>query len=262
MVVLAHAAGVASGTGGDDGLRQVRIPLPGCGTLVRHVEGLPCPCDCHTHRPTGTLRCYTCCPVTRKKLNIAACRCLCHVVPEVDCGDLTYACCDAPRSEGETDSSPHAPTADELDGSDIDEDLGRWPFDRTLYFRQQEKGQGRSMNDTFHLRMTLEGHPEEVDMFHLLLFSVDPGYPVIPMRKLNDLTPFCTRCDGMVWKGAIMTPEEIRKAARQAGVRVKIHSYRKGYKCGAATLEHRSLPPVLQPDPPAVGAAGGDGDGA
>jgi hypothetical protein len=129
-------------------------------------------------------------------------------------------CCKDFCYKGETDEEPL-----DIGPSDV------YPWNTTIGSRR------RTMADTMHLHMTVEGPPTGVDLFHIILFKCDKEYPRNPMAKPGDKIKKCTKCHGIVWPNMIFKPEDVVRAAKDASlgcggkVEVKVHSWRKQKKC-------------------------------
>jgi hypothetical protein len=94
-----------------------------------------------------------------------------------------------------------------------------------LSYRQNRKTIPMQAQETVHFKLELRGSRDEIDLFHAILNLCDSDYPLDPFRKNTAIPPKCTNCGGYVWKNAIVTPVDIKKAARQAGINVKVRTY-------------------------------------
>lgn len=197
-----------------------KLPLPEGSTKAYAFR---CSCTCHT-RIARNLSCRDWCCRRTVKEEGKACLCLCHTEAEISCynGAFTVRCCDAACTEGETDEELLAfePLV--------------WPYTSTLSIRRMNKV---SMTETMHLSMTVEGKPEAVDLFHLILWEVDHDYPRKPLAKRGDTLEVCKKCTGLVWPNCVLEPGDIAKAAKDASeasgsrVEVKVHAMREARKC-------------------------------
>lgn len=94
-----------------------------------------------------------------------------------------------------------------------------------LRYRRNRKSIPVQAQENVHFKLELRGQRDSVDLFHAMLHLCDSDYPLDPFRK-NTATPErCNNCGGYVWKNAIVTPVDIKKAARQAGITVKVRHY-------------------------------------
>jgi len=82
-----------------------------------------------------------------------------------------------------------------------------------------------------HFRFQLKGTRNDVDMFHAILNMVDHDYPFDPYRNHRDPLSKCKKCGGYYWKSCNITPDQIKKAAKQAEVYVKIRVWLPTSKC-------------------------------
>ena len=194
-----------------------KIPVPEVGEALT----FKCSCSCHARKGPNETCATWCCKKLRSELR-SACLCLCHDVARVECKGMSTCCGDFCR-KGETDENPN-----EILDTDV------WPYSASISTRIWNK---KNMSDTMHLHMTVEGDTEGVDLFHLILGTVDKDYPRKPMAKPSDTIPICSGCQGLVWENMILTPPELIKAAKDATegagtpVMVKIHRWWKGSKC-------------------------------
>lgn len=219
-------------------MRTLIIPLPELGgSIVRHVPGSACACECHARlkAPAGhpswavEHRCNWCCSLHRANLKIYTCQCVCHTVLELGCphggADREFACCANPAATGEVGGGMHAVVAATDGGEALDEDETLYPWNIALWRRSTSKGY--LMNQTMHLKMRIEGpaNPDAIDLFYIMLEAADKDFPIKPLRKATDLVATCERCRGLIWPNAILVPEEICRAGRQAGLTVKIDKW-------------------------------------
>ena len=182
-----------------------------------------CTCECHQgFRRKNDCASY-CCEKKRIELTpvggTSICLCLCHTEINVECkGSVT--CCKQFCYKGETDEEPL-----DIEPTDV------FPWSSTVGIRR------RTMADTMHLHMTVEGPPLGVDLFHIILFKCDKEYPRDPMAKADAKLKVCTKCKGIVWPNMIFKPEDVIRAAKDASigvggkVEVRVHSWRKASKC-------------------------------
>lgn len=182
-----------------------------------------CKCDCHQRRNNWNKTCMWCC-----KQQAGSCTCVCHHVWHEHCSELSNSgCCSAPRRAGETDAKPNLFETDRIDQGAV---IGK-----------------NQMVETIHLNMTVEGDSTAIDFFHLILHECDSDYPIKPMRKVGDLVKFCGDCNGIIWERCAVSPDAFKRAAQQASriieedVTVKLHSWKKGRKCGRNVVE-RPIP--------------------
>jgi hypothetical protein len=220
------------------------LPKVSEGLILKDIKGTPiykCPCDCHTRLAGHNDNCASwCCRKLRETAQRDGsidmdepCWCLCHDLGEVECkGQIT--CCAAYCRNTETDEHPIFLMDDSV-----------WPWNASLRTRNWNKDS--AMSDVIHLHMTVEGKPEAVDLFHVILATVDPDYPRKPMAKPTDTIPICSGCNGIIWKDMFLKPEELIKAAKDASegagtpVMVRVHKWWKEKKCRKKFKQSRVL---------------------
>lgn len=90
--------------------------------------------------------------------------------------------------------------------------------------------------DRFHVILTPKGAPEDIKFFYFLLSSIDKDMkyrPDLPDQKVQ----ICQRCHGFVWDRALLGPSEIKRAAKQCSIEVKVSKWKKAHKCRGQILE-------------------------
>lgn len=83
---------------------------------------------------------------------------------------------------------------------------------------------------TFHIRFNLRGEESKIRTFHNILTRADSDYPFGKDRRYVTIQ-FCPSCNAVCWSNPRLNPEDIKVAARQAGVRVKIKRFAPEDKC-------------------------------
>lgn len=140
---------------------------------------------------------------------------------EEECG--CYGYCDKHFNDGK----PR--TQADIDWDNIIEDVD-WSYVQKigwgqLRYRSKRKEVPLQAQETVHFKLELRGNRDSIDLFHAMLHLCDTDYPLDPFRK-NTATPEqCKNCGGYVWKNALVTPVDIKKAAKQAGITVKVRHY-------------------------------------
>ena len=84
---------------------------------------------------------------------------------------------------------------------------------------------------SYHIIFKVVGKEEMIELFHSILWEIDKDYPLSPGLKLVDTLTQCTHCKGLLWERTAMSPEMVKKLARQLGVQCKIRSWKLGSKC-------------------------------
>jgi hypothetical protein len=92
--------------------------------------------------------------------------------------------------------------------------------------------------ETYHIRLRLKGSNQAKNEFNQLLKFCDTDWPYLndPNEIIEDGGQ-CTRCGGMVYHRPMLAPQDIKAAAKQAGLRkVRIDKFAPATKC--APLGH------------------------
>lgn len=85
--------------------------------------------------------------------------------------------------------------------------------------------------ETVHYKIEIKGKRDDITMFHAILGEVDHDYP-FRIDRPGTTVPGCSKCHGYVWNKATVTPDEVKRAAKQVGVWVKFKHYLTETKCG------------------------------
>lgn len=95
-----------------------------------------------------------------------------------------------------------------------------------LRYRRNRKTIPMQQQETVHFKLELRGNRDDIDLFHAIVHLCDSDYPLDPFRKNTQHPELCTNCGGFVWTNAIVTAPDLKKAARQAGLKgIKIRTY-------------------------------------
>lgn len=79
--------------------------------------------------------------------------------------------------------------------------------------------------ENVHFRIECRGSRDSVDLFHAILALCDNDYPLDPFRKNSAPPKECPDCKGHIWMRAVLMPADLKKAAKQAGIRIKVRDY-------------------------------------
>ena len=83
-----------------------------------------------------------------------------------------------------------------------------------------------------HVKLRYKGKPTDIKTWHNFMHWVDADWPYInPTQDCTDKTRLCMNCGGRVYKTARFAPEDVKRAARLFGVKVKIDRYAVVGKC-------------------------------
>jgi hypothetical protein len=97
------------------------------------------------------------------------------------------------------------------------------------------------LSNDAHIRIKIKGSAENQMLFHYLLKHLDMGWPFEMngqprssfKRDGMHMIRWCEKCEGFVYTRPRLTARDVKAAARQCGVRVKIIQYAEDRKCEA-----------------------------
>jgi hypothetical protein len=102
------------------------------------------------------------------------------------------------------------------------------------------------MHGDVHLVIDMvKGTREQQARFHHLCYHVDPNWPFVggQMTQLHHKNRRCQKCRGRIYSRPQLLPTDIKAAARQCGVHVKVRQYSTYETCWPNGSEQ-----VLYPD--------------
>jgi hypothetical protein len=102
----------------------------------------------------------------------------------------------------------------------------------------------QSTPGNFHIVLKLRGPEEKIKIFHALLRKADSDYP----WDKTFGTRMCTRCNGLSWSTPRINPEDLKTAARQTGVRLKIRRFSPERSCVSGTETIHNIPMCYIPN--------------
>jgi len=142
-------------------------------------------------------------------------------VDEEECG--CYGYCEKHFNNGQPRSQ------EDIEWDAIKEDVD-WNYCHKIgwgqiVYRKSRKSIPLQSQETVHFKLEMRGSRDEVDLFHAILALCDSDYPLDPFRKNTAIPEKCDNCGGYLWKNAIVTPVDIKKAAKQANITVKVRTY-------------------------------------
>jgi hypothetical protein len=73
----------------------------------------------------------------------------------------------------------------------------------------------------FHILLRCKGHAAQIRLFHGILSLTDSDWPY----RLHTGSQICETCMGLVYQNPRITPEDIKSAAKQAGIHIKIKHF-------------------------------------
>ncbi len=100
---------------------------------------------------------------------------------------------------------------------------------------------GKYMLSDVHFRIHVNGTRNSIDLFYAMLHEVDPDFPLDPFRSHTATVDVCKTCKGYVWPKSTISPERIKRAAKQADIKAKIKLWLEGSKCKGG-VEKRMVP--------------------
>lgn len=120
-------------------------------------------------------------------------------------------------------------TQEQIEWDAITEDVD-WDYCAKIGWGEIKYRRGRKTGpmqpqETVHFKLEMRGSRDEIDLFHAILKLCDSDYPLDPFRKMTANPEKCANCGGFIWKNAIVTPVDIKKAAKQAGINIKVRTY-------------------------------------
>jgi len=88
----------------------------------------------------------------------------------------------------------------------------------------------------YHIQVKLHGPEDKINLFHAILKSVETDWQFWqnPAYTHNSRLQVCKRCKGIVINAPRFNAADIKSAAAQAGIGVKIYNFAKENKCGGS----------------------------
>ena len=83
-------------------------------------------------------------------------------------------------------------------------------------------------NNSVHIRCRIKGNGKKIETFQKLMRILDSDWPYREVGyQFRETMKFrqCEKCQGMVWFNPVMTKEDIKAAARQMQVGMKIYAF-------------------------------------
>lgn len=77
----------------------------------------------------------------------------------------------------------------------------------------------------YHIRLKINGSIANQTLFHELLRDLDSDYPYRLEISKNSKIGVCTSCKGILWDRPMLTTGELRCAAFQCGVNIKVSHF-------------------------------------
>jgi hypothetical protein len=87
----------------------------------------------------------------------------------------------------------------------------------------------------YHIRFRAKGTDRNLTIFHTMMQKIDHDWPWGPSHSNGRV---CLKCCGATWNGPRIGVEDVKIAARQAGVKVKIHHFGSQTKCRGSNLSY------------------------
>jgi hypothetical protein len=104
-----------------------------------------------------------------------------------------------------------------------------------------------SKDTDVHLKIDIvAGRDEDIEKFLFMCHHLDPDWPLWGQWDKAVKRRICTKCGGRLYQNPALGPQDIKAAARQCGVNVKIRQFAPCARCfpGMET-EHYMLEPLL-----------------
>ena len=132
----------------------------------------------------------------------------------------------------------------------IDFDESNWELYHSPYYRSKSTDPLRIKRldkttptmippNDYHVRIDVWGPAANREVFFAMCFVVDPDFPISPTRKTNESIPICSKCKGVIWSSPMLNTRELKRAAKQCNVQIKIRRYAVGTACGSHNIESR-----------------------
>lgn len=119
---------------------------------------------------------------------------------------------------------------------DPDDDEVEW-IDWSMYDNSFKQGKYSTVN-TIHFKFRLKGTEGQKNVFHAMLKKADSDYPLDPDRKRTTPLRFCQKCHAWEWPRSVPDPDEVRRAAKQAGIKqIKIQRWINASKCQGVIIQ-------------------------
>jgi hypothetical protein len=83
-----------------------------------------------------------------------------------------------------------------------------------------------------HVRLKVRGPADAVELFHMVIEDLDTCYPYKLNISRYASVQECPQCGGRRWYGPRVMAQDLKAAARQCGVKVKIIRFAMEDKCG------------------------------
>jgi len=83
----------------------------------------------------------------------------------------------------------------------------------------------------FHIGIKVSGGPDNVRLFHAICGECDSDWPWWSRYQRNPTVKVCSECSGGVINNPRIAPQDLKAAAHQAKVNLKVYSYSPESKC-------------------------------
>jgi hypothetical protein len=107
----------------------------------------------------------------------------------------------------------------------------------------------QSASGRYHIQVKLHGPEDKINLFHAILKSVEMDWQFWqnPTYCHNYRLHVCKKCKGIVVNSPRFNAADIKSAAAQAGIGVKIYNFAKENKCGGSIKENFQITEFIEP---------------
>lgn len=114
--------------------------------------------------------------------------------------------------------------------------------------RRWQQTPGLSIKDfmqNVHIKLKFGNDIDKTDLWKAIIYEVDPDFPWSPMNRLDTVKKFCEKCGGWLWKTPFLSPQDLKKAAEQAGMvrkgpdDVRIQNFVLASTCGGVEVDRK-----------------------
>jgi hypothetical protein len=98
----------------------------------------------------------------------------------------------------------------------------------------------QSASGRYHVQVKVHGSEEKIKLFHAILKSIETDWAFWqnPTYTHNSRIHVCKKCKGIVVCSPRINAADIKSAAAQAGIGVRIYNFAKENKCGGSVQEN------------------------
>jgi hypothetical protein len=97
-----------------------------------------------------------------------------------------------------------------------------------------------------HVLLRVKGSPAGVELFHSIIAVCDNDWPYLSHNNRTGRVRVCTRCLGAVWHSPRLAPGDLKAAARQAGISIKIRHFAPTTACKGTNMTFDYTNDIIQ----------------